>query len=304
MPGTGYLPYTEDSFFKSRVDGAPVDGNATDAFRSFMKSHPDQRGIPHPRVNGVGSNKWGTVYAEGKASDPVWKLTGNINTRTVILKNEGFHAPEWLGQALTGTSDSPFGVMDLASGFTVFGTNAKVVAPRTIQVGSSGITWHTSNGLNFKNLKSNDNRNFTSRGRISDAMWIRRDRYDAAKDTGAGLGHVLHLFLVETSTAAGYCHPMTGAEGGKYGWGAEGVRIAIAPGVNLTNRGLSDTGLVIARTLKQHGCYIGDNSGSSSALKAEQASSVHNPWVGTDITQNCLEGITWDDFVVLPKGWQ
>ena len=75
------------------------------------------------------------------------------------------------------------------------------------------------------------------------------------------------------------------------------------PRVDLTRRGLSPGGLVVARTLQQHGCYIGDNSGSASAVKAEQAGRTRDPWKGL-LRQNSLRGITWDDFVVLPRGWQ
>jgi hypothetical protein len=92
---------------------------------------------------------------------------------------------------------------------------------------------------------------------------------------------------------------MVGDESGKFGWGAEGTHIAINPRTDLRTRGLSPAGLVVARTLKRHGCYLGDNSGSSSSLKAEQTSSTRNPWAGLNFHQESLTGITWDDFVVL-----
>ena len=85
--------------------------------------------------------------------------------------------------------------------------------------------------------------------------------------------------------------------------GAEGERIAIAPSVDLTRRGLSPEALVIARTLQNYGCYIGDNAGSGSRLKAEQESAAHPVWDGR-LGMDSLRGLTWDDFVVLPRGWQ
>jgi len=89
---------------------------------------------------------------------------------------------------------------------------------------------------------------------------------------------------------------MVGPEQNKYGFGAEGERIAIAPNVNLSRRGLSPAALVIARTLKRYGCYFGDNSGSQSCLKAEQENRTRPVWGGR-LGRDSLKGITWNDFV-------
>ena len=298
--GGPFLPYTSDSFFRTPIAGQPVDSARTSAFRTFMQTHPDQRSFSYPRINGTGSSQWGTAYAMGDASDPVWKLTGTVPKPCACLASTGFHAPEWLGTVLSGTSDSPFCVIDRASGFTVFGGKASLVAPYTIKVSSAGIMYHSSNGLHGKEPCSNDTRNFTSRGRISEAMVIRRDLVDHGIANNTDLGHVLHLFLVETRSSDGCCHPMVGCEGNKYGFGAEGERIAIDPSVDLTTRGLSPAGLVVARTLQKYGCYFGDNAGSGSALKAEQENPNHPVWNGL-ISRDSLAGLRWDDFVVLRR---
>lgn len=296
-----FLPYGRRSYFKSEVDGLRVNRDRTRAFRAFMRNHPDQRDHRYPVINGIGDNRWGTPFAVGTARHPVWRLTGDHHPKARRLVERGFHAPAWLGDMLTGTSDSPLCVMDRASGFTMFCTNAELVGPRLIRATSGSITYHSSNGLDYRNPRSNDRRNFTSRGRISDAMVIRRSlvRYGIRNRTD--LGHVLHLFLAETRTADGHRHPMVGEEDDNFGFGAQGERLAIAPWVDLSKRGLSPGGLVIARTLKNHGCYIGDNSGSMSALKAEQSTRSRPLWDGL-LTQDALRGITWDDFVVLRPG--
>jgi hypothetical protein len=93
---------------------------------------------------------------------------------------------------------------------------------------------------------------------------------------------------------------MVGAEGGQSGWGAEGDRIRIAPSVDLVGRGLSGACLAIARTLKENGAYIGDNSGSSTQLKASQA----GVYSGTNLSTDCLKGkVSFDDFEVVKRGW-
>jgi len=293
-----FLPYTTGSYFRTPVAGLSTDPARTAAFRTFMKTHPDQKRYLYPRINGTGTNHWGTAYAMGTATDPIWKLTGTVSSYCQVLATTGFHAPSWLGSVLTGTTDSPFCVVDIASGFTVFGTKASVVSPGKITVQSAGITYHSSNGLHRNNPLSNDKRNFTSRGRISDAMVIRSDLVDYGIANSTDLGHVLHLFLVETRSSDGFRHPMVACESGKYGFGAEGERIAIDPAVNLTTRGLSPAGLVIARTLQRYGCYIGDNAGKQSTLKAEQETPAHPVWNGR-LTQDSLAGLRWDDFIVL-----
>jgi len=304
-----FVPYTSDSYFQSPivgsggtsrtlVPGTAVDTTRTAAFRQFMLSHPDQKSYAYPRIAGTGSNHWGTAFAIGKASDPIWKLTGTVPPKCATLMTTGFHAPDWLGSLLTGTSDSPFCVVDLGSGFTVFGSKASVIRPRTISVSSAGITYHSSNGLHYKDPRSNDQRNFTSRGRLSDAMVIRSDLVDYGIANNTDLGHVLHLFLCETRSSDGFRHPMVACESGKYGFGAEGERIAIDPAIDLTTRGLTPAGLVIARTLQRHGCYFGDNAGRESMLKAEQENSARRVWNGR-LTMDSLAGLRWDDFVVL-----
>jgi hypothetical protein len=293
-----FLPYGPRSYFRTPVRGARIDRARTRSFRRFMARHPEQRDHAYPRINGVDGNDWGTAYAMGHARHPVWRLTGDHHELARRLEVRGFHAPRWLGRMLTGTDDSPLCVVDRASGFTMFCANAKVVGPRLIEATAGAITYHRSNGLDHRNPRSNDRRNFTSRGRISDAMVIRRDlvRYGVAH--GTDLGHVLHMFLVETRTRDGFRSPMVGAESENYGFGAQGERIAVAPWVDLTRRDLSPEALVIARTLQNYGCYIGDNSGSGSALKAEQENSARPVWKGR-LNRDSLAGLTWDDFVVL-----
>ncbi len=273
-----------------------------------MKSHPDQggKGITWPKITGTNGNQWGTTFHLGRDADPVWKIQ-SPRKETQILGTQGFHmADEVMTRVPSGTQDRPMCIVDPVFGYTAF--FADVVAnkaTRTLTVSATGITYHSSNGLDRRNPKCNDQRNFTSRGRISDACIIRPDLVADGIANGTGLGHVLQFFFVETKTSDGVCHPMVGAEQDKNGFGAEGERVAIRPNVNLAARGLSGAALVVARTLQEHGAYLGDNSGSSTQLKGPQTSSTYNPWAGMNITVDCLKGkITWEDFVVLPKGWQ
>jgi hypothetical protein len=303
-----FVPYGESSFLQSEVAGAPVSASLTSSFRSFMKTHQDQKAWPYPVIRGVGGNLWGSVFGVGTSSDPVWTIrnhAGYGKDKTSTLLTKGFRAPEWLGDMLTGTSDSPFTIVDKANGFTVRGDKAVYAGQHRIDIlkgGATAITYHSSNGLDRRNPQSNDARNFMSRGRISEAM-IRRDLVDYAIANKTDLGHVLHLYLAETLTSAGFVHPLVGTESGKNGWGAEGVRIAIDPSVDLSKRGLSPAGLVVARTLQNYGAYVGDNAGTQTAIQAEVEKPGHKVWNGL-LTRDSLKGITWNDFIVVKPGWQ
>ena len=297
-----FLPYSADSYFRTPWQArAGIDTAATVGFRQFMATHPDQKATPYPVIRGTGGNAWGMTYAEGNASDPVWRLTGTVPSSVTILKTQGFRAPEWFGAMLTGTSDSPFVVVDRATGWSVWGAKAKVVGDHLVQVGAAGLYEHASNGLHRKNALTTSRVNFRARGAIPDSAVIRKDLLDWGVATGGDLGHVLHLYFVETSTVAGFRHPMVGTESGKAGWGAEGQRIAIDPAVDLTTRGLTPEALVIARTLQRYGAYIGDNAGGPTSLKAEQENGVRSVWGGR-LPKDALRGLRWDDFVALSGG--
>jgi len=301
--GTAGLLYSADSFFRSRVTNAPVDAARTASFRAFMASNPDQAGITWPKINM--NPDWAMSYHVGTATDPVWRLAGGNTSdpHLAILRTQGFHMADSVADTFpTGAQDRPGVMVDMVFGYTAqFADAVPNKATRTITVSSAGIMWHGSNGLDGRNPASNDKRNFTSRGRIPDAMVIRRDLLDQAIAKGTGLGHVLHLFFVETNSADGVASPMTGAENGQSGWGAEGERIRIRPDIDLAARGLTGAALAIARTLQENGAYIGDNSGSSTQIKASQPS----VYTGTNLTTDALKGkISWADFEVLPRGWK
>jgi hypothetical protein len=302
---SGFRPYSADSFFKDRLSaGAPVDSQSA-AGISFVQNHPDQN-LDYPIIRGLGGNKWGTVYFEGGCSDPVWKLTGSVPSETSHLASQGFHAPTKLGEVLTGTSDSPFVVMDrcgnamMPNGLSMWAAKARKGTGNTIQVGAAGAFQHDSNGLDKRNPRSDSTKNFRSRGAIPDAMVIRKDLVEQAVATGGDLGHVLQMFWVETRTSDGFVHPMVGTESSKNGWGPEGIRIRIKPSVNVEDRPLTPCGKVIARTLQNYGAYLGDNSGSLTSLKVEQD---HGQW-GTLCNAHALKGLVWTDFEFAQRGHQ
>ena len=311
--GRPFLPYSADSFFKSTLHGAPVDATLTSQFRSFMDTHPEQT-TAYPLIRGTGGNAWGMVYDMGDCTDPLWRLqpakapgtSANPQQWQSLTTNggTGFHAPAGFSDRYTGTNDSPFVVIDRCTGITVWAANATKTGTDTVSVSAFGAFEHDSNGLHKANPRSDSSRNERGRGVIPDSMMIRKDLMDHAKTHRTDLGHVLEIFFVETDSAAGVVHPMVRQESEKYGFGAEGTRIAVDPALDLTARRCSPEALVIARTLQNYGGYLGDNSGSQTTIKAEQESADHPVWNGTLVADELAGCITWDDFVVIKPGWQ
>lgn len=307
-----YLPYTTESYFKSLASDQAVDSERTAEFKEFMRTFPDQKRFPYPKITGQNGNPWGTTQHLSTSAQPVWKLTGmTFNAQTRILSTQGFHMADSVARRFpTGTQDREMLIIDPVFGYSVFAADCVPnFKTRTLKVSSCGVTWHNSNGLDNRNPRADaaSEKNFTSRGRLSDSGAIRPDliQYGIANDMS--LGHVLQFWFAATNAntrtedGLGFKHPMVGCEKRHTeGWGAQGERLAIRPDVNLTSRGLTDGALVIARTLQEHGAYIGDNSGSSTTLKGAQSTSTYQPYANTNVTADCLKGkITWDDFVVL-----
>ena len=300
--GRPFIPYSGNSFLTDLVTNEPINQALTTEFQNFMATFPDQAGTPYPKLNGIPGSagaKWGTTYDFGTDEEPMW-TSGKCGI--------SFHARASLGQSVTGTSDSPLLVIDQASGKSVFFTKVGYAGGTALTVGGScGVMYHTSNGLDADNPLSNDERNTTSRGRISEMLAIRKDLFDWAEANGSDLGHGLHFFIAE-SDDNGLCgdgtrncngvHPMTGEESPNAGFGEEGTRIAVAQNASLGT--CTAEAMVLVRTLQNYGAVIGDNAGGASTLKVGI-----EPTPIADLQQNELQGcIDWNDWVVIQPGSQ
>lgn len=305
-----FIAYTPGAYLTTPIPpGAVVAGDSAVGI-AYAKAHDPS---PFPLIRGVNGNLFGMVYAMGQCTDPIWRFptTATLPGANGFLATQGFHAPASFGDQVTAANnnDQPIVVIDRCgvaarpAGFTVWGANvdydgnAGRVLKTAPQAGPNivgGAFAHDSNGLDRRNPASTSTVNERSRGVIPDSMVIRDDLLAYGIANGGDLGQVLEMFWVETKSASGFATPMVGAESGKNGYGAEGQRIRIRATVDLTTRGLTPAGLVVARTLQRYGAYLGDNSGSGSGMKAQQGS--------TQITKTALAGLTWDDFEFLAKG--
>jgi hypothetical protein len=307
VSGGPFIAYSADSLFRKPLPAVtPVSPTSAQGV-AFAKANDPS---PYLKIRGAQGVGWGIAYAMAGCSDPVYRIGsgGTVPASQQHLRTVGFHAPASVWQNIPPNGDAPFLVIDTCgtsarpAGQSVWGANASV-SGQTVSVSAAGSFSHDSNGLDRRNPASNSQLNERSRGVIPDSMAIRIDLLDRAIRNGTGLGHVLEVFWLETDSSAGPFSPMVGAENGQSGYGAEGERLRIKPGIDLASRpGCSPTtnpvGLAIARTLQQNGAYLGDNSGSGSGIKTEQ--NANYPGLTADSLRGCM---TWDDIEFLPRGW-
>lgn len=194
----------------------------------------------------------------------------------------------------------------MAAGFTLWGANVDYDgnSSRTLSTSAGtggnivgGAFQHDSNGLDQRVPGSDSTLNERSRGAIPDAMVIRDDllAYGETGGNDGTLGHVLHLFWHEPDSSAGHVLPMAGDEGGKSGWGPEGIRIRVKPSWT-PPADCTGAARVVARTFQSYGAYIGDTSGGNSGVKAEQGSGM----LHIDSLKAC---VSWDDMEFVQRGW-
>jgi len=229
------------------------------------------------------------------------------------LMNVGFHAPANMADRLTGTSDSPFVIVDKATGISIWGAGASKVNATTINVSkSAGYFTAGTNGLDSKSIggfsdcPAKGKVCTVSRGRIPEAFLAAGAEFATAKANHTGLGHVLEFFWPETDSS-GCKLPMSGCEGGNTGVGIEGQRVGLDPTLNIVDRpGCSDADDVFVRTLQTNGAYIGDNAGGNSLVIKLEQNSAADPSASTyyaGLTQTGLSDcIQVSDFVATADG--
>lgn len=327
-----YLPYTPTSYLRAPLpsDWVTTHKAADSAFGISWLMANDQ--TDQPKLNGVpttngGStvNGWGIGFGLGQCTDPVWHFEAGSNVPTqdsfLLPGGSGFHAPAGWQNHFPSNNDSPIEVIDrcgnstFPGGFSVWaanvaysGSNTLVKNPLSNSGGIVGGAFDdTSNGVDHRDSHSNSTLNETSRGNIPESFGIRTDLVQAAEQgaNGGTLGHVLQVFLVETNSAAGVSSPMVAAESGQAGCGgaahpticAEGQRMAILP-TWTPPAGCTGAAKVVALTLQKYGMYIGNNSGSGSAIKVQQDDTTTGLWKNS--LASCF---TYNDMAFLDKDY-
>ena len=193
------------------------------------------------------------------------------------------------------TSDAEMVVYDLDRGFVAQLSKANYdIDSDTWTVSGGSIAYLDSNGLDARLEASDDQRNSGSfRGYNGAVSSVHFD--DVANGQ---LDNVVKIGVNNSSTEA--IPPMVGSDGDLTRPDAplQGMRLRIRPDLDLSNLGLSDQALIIARGLQEYGAIIGDSTGSAVVLKLEdtERSGLGGRW---NLHRESLCAITSDDFVIV-----
>lgn len=157
----------------------------------------------------------------------------------------------------------------------------------------------TSNGLEGSLRRSNDSRNFGHRGVPPFTYAVRWDEIQR--------GAIEHVLKVAINTAGvDNVFPMTGSDGDSRDPAAppEGARLRIKPSVDLAEIRMTPAERTIADALQRYGAVIGDQSGSTVALKVENtvAEGFGHLWDGV-LRADSLSGLSLEDFEIVELGY-
>lgn len=172
----------------------------------------------------------------------------------------------------------------------------------------NGTTW-TSDGLDHYALNSEGlargvatTDSPTNDGHRGIPAPIRGVRYD---EVAAGaVQHRLECFWHATADGTPEVGdkpaywPMAGAEKGKGGIVPEGVVIRIKKSVNLAGYPLTPAARIVAKSLQDYGCTVGDNSGSGNRLKIQ----ANATWTGM-LNADSLKPLTWNLWEFIRGGY-
>ena len=282
-PGA-YNAFSAGSYWnKPFPANAPIDGSSATYIADALKmsgTHLQLTGAPGTSQAYAQPIYWGSV------GDKEYTITDSGITVKV-------HIPA--GATPASGNDGQIVIFDLP--------NNQVIGIHMAVHDAATDTWSTSGGLDRYMLDSNglDNRvagsdnplNFGHRGIPASVRAVRVDEVKAG-----AINHRLECFW--WATADQHYWPMAGHETGKGGVVPEGIVARIKPGVNLDGKGLNPAARVIAKSLQQYGCTVGDNSGGNSRVKLEANEAA---WTSLGITTDSLAPISWSEWEFVAGGY-
>lgn len=161
------------------------------------------------------------------------------------------------------------------------------------------VYYLASNGLEGSLSESNEPRNAGHRGIPPFTYAVRWDEIQ--------VGAIEHVLKVAVNTAGvDNVFPMTGSDGDSRHPSSppEGARLRLKRSVDLSEMGLSRAERTIALALQRYGAVIGDQSGSTVALKVENtvAEGFGHLWHGV-LQPDSLSGLGLEDFEIVELGY-
>jgi hypothetical protein len=290
-----YRGFTANSYWNTPLPrGAPIARNSGKII-AYLKQTNDRN---HVRLSGLSkTGAWGMPIYWGHRGDPLYDIASKCSWRQPPELNR-VRIP--IGARPDPTADAAMVVYNRRAGkvFHLWRASHSLRKPHWRACGS--VYYLRSNGLAGDVAGSNEPRN---RGHLGIPPTITAIRL--AEVRARAIRHVLWMHVHHVK--CGYVWPMDGTQCSTTAANAppDGTRIRIKPWVDLTTFHLSRAELTVARALKRYGAIIGDQSGGSVIIKAENTVAERRgfKWKGV-LDTDSLWRIGLRYFQVIKLGWR
>jgi hypothetical protein len=284
------VPYWEQPIAKL----APTDPSSA-SIMSYIKA---DNTLKYLAVSGTASSgTWGTPVYNAHDGDATYAIQNNCQTG---------RPPEFASMRIPAgakpdpTSDASMVVIDVGKGIEYGMWHAKYDPATRLWSSCGGTVYYlASNGLAGSLVQSNEKRNQGHRGVPPETYVVTYQEIAAGS-----IDHMLKIAL--DTTKCSHVFPMAGDECGTLSASAppEGAIIRIKASVDLSKLGLSRAALIVARALQTYGAVVGDQSGGSGELKAENVVAEGRGWLWKNVlTSTSLSKITLDSYEVVKLGY-
>lgn len=297
---SAFRAFSADSYWnKPMPANAPIDPNSdlyiSDAMDTSVSSPTFLRLTGAPD-HGSSGERWSYPIYWAEDGDPEYTIVPDRYGPTITARIPVDATPQ-------EGSDGGIIIFDI-------GRN-KVVEMYKAVYDSSADTWSStstkryildSNGLSKRVEGSDNDLNDGHRGLPSSMRAIRIDEVESGS-INRRLECFWHATGRPNSSTPWYYWPMDGYERDKGGITPEGLVIRIKQDVDLDSKGLSPAARIIAQTLKDYGCTIGDNEGGTkNSLKLQRGPTEWSE-VYPDLSLYGLSSIPFSDFEFIKGGY-
>jgi hypothetical protein len=291
---TPYVGFSSTSYWNTPLPAnAPIASNSGKII-AYLKATNARNYV---RLAGLGTTgAWGMPIYWASSTDPTYSIANSCSwAQPPELRSVSIP----LGALPDPTKDAEMVVYNRGTGkvFQIWHASYTTTLPHWHGCGS--VYYLGSNGLAGDVAGSDEPRN---RGHLGIPPTITAVRLDEVR--AGAINHVLWMHVHHVKCT--YVWPLDGSQCGTSDVDAppEGTRIRIKPSVDLTTLHLSPAALVVARALKKYGAIIGDQSGDSVVVKAENTLAEGRGllWTGL-LTTDSLSSIPLADFEVIRLGY-
>ena len=236
------------------------------------------------------ANKWGYPVYWATSSDPVYSITPNLYGKTILARiPSGATANTGTDKVLISYDLSGDQVVELwHAAYDSLADKWTADSTKRYILSSNGLAWGVAG--------SNNDKNFGHRGIPAPVRVIRRDEIRAGS-----INHRLECYW--WGTAEKNYWPMQNFESDKGGILPEGIVLRIKPSVNLANKGLSWASLIVAKTLQDYGCIVGDNAGNDRTTTHVERGAAEWRALDPGFTLTSLQSLTPDDYEFIQGGY-